>query len=176
MSPVKKVEDVEALVDGHSPLEQQVPVGRSLSDRMKQRSAYLETHQTEKFPLPGFEDVLEVELRLLSFSTIQKIVERNDKIRDAATSGLYSLADQIVMATVGFYEVNGQERSELTDDWVALASRLENAPEGMTPRQAVFLLVGDKALHFLVSDWVEWAKSGRREVDDEVMRDFDMTG
>ncbi len=54
----------------------------SLSPRIAHRREQLESHQSEWFPIPGYEDVLEVELRLLGYSKIKRVIARNEKVRD----------------------------------------------------------------------------------------------
>lgn len=151
----------------------EMPTGGSLAERMKERAAALEANQTHRFPIPGWEELLEVELKSLSYATIRRVIQRLDRVKDVGTHDLYAMADQIATATEGLYEItpDGESRP-LDDDWIRLANRLPDAPEGMTTRQAVLFLVGDKRIHFLVQEWGEWAKSVRTEVDEEVARDF----
>lgn len=148
----------------------------SLSERMAARADVLEQQQTDWFPIPGWEGLLEVELRALGYKSIRATIERNKRVRDIGTRELYSLADQIAKATVGFREVEGEKTKGISDDWVSLARRLPNAPDDLNTRKAILFLVGDKRLHFLVEEWGEWARSIRKDVDEEVSSDFGGTG
>ncbi len=170
-----EVRQTDERVDAPEPPQPSQPAGNSLSDRMAARAEYLAQHQTEKFTIPGYEGVLEVELRLLGYKTIRKTIARNEKIRDTGERELISMADQIVRATVGFFEVDGEERRPIEDSWMTLANRMPLAPDEMTPRKAIMFLVGDR-LHFLVEDFADWARTVRPEVDEEVMSDFGPTG
>lgn len=149
----------------------------ALSDRMAVRADQLEKNQTEWFPIPGYEDVLEVELRALGYKTIRATIRRNEKIRDPDVQEVVSMADQIAKATVGFREVlPGGKTRQIDDDWVRLAKRLPNCPDDVDTRRAVLFLVTDKRIAFLVQDWAEWARSVRKDVDEEVAADFAVTG
>lgn len=162
------VETAPFLEEGNGP-------SNSLADRMKKRAATLEKEQADWFPIPGFDDLLEVELRALGYQTIRRVQRRNEKIRDQTVMELYNMADQLLTATQGFRQVN--EPSSLEGEtWVSLARRLDNCPPDLTPRQALLFLVGEKRIMFLVQDWAEWARTVRDDVDGEVVRDFDRTG
>lgn len=146
----------------------------SLSDRMVAAAEQAEKQTTEKFDLPRFWGVLAVELRSLGYRTIRKIQQRNEKVRDPITRELYNMADQLVMATEGFYEVNGESYKEKDDTWVTLAKRMPNSPDSLDPRKAIlFLLEGDRHIHFLFGEWVEWSSSVRPGIDEEVAQDFE---
>lgn len=148
----------------------------SLSGRMAQRVQTLEKQQTEWFPIPGYEGILEVELRALGYKTIRAIQTRNEKIREPTARELANMADQLVTATQAVREVDGDEMRPISDGWIELAQRLPKCPEQITQRQAVIFLVTDKRIHFLVSDWGRWASTVRDDIDEEVVRDFDRTG
>lgn len=169
MSSLDEPVGVDDLVD-----DAPTPNG-SLSSRMRQRAEYLESHQTEKFPIPGYEDVLEVELRALGYARVRRVITNNEKIRDPGVREIATIADQLVTATEGFFEVLGEERRQIDDDWLTLARRLPNCPDELTPRRAILHVVGDKRIHFLAQDWGEWAKSVKEDVDEELGRDFATT-
>lgn len=153
------------------------PKPGSLSARMAARAEYLQAHQTEIFPLPGWEDLIGVELRALGYEAIRQVQMRNERVRHEPTRELYNLADQVALATVGLHEVvAGGQYEPIDDSWVALAQRLPDAPPDLTTRKAILFLVGDKRLPFLVGDWGEWARTVGVGVDEDVARDFEMTG
>lgn len=149
----------------------------SLAARMQQRSAELEKQTSEKFPIPGYEGILEVELRALGYKTIRRVQKRNERVRDEGLREIYTMADQLLMATVGFHEVlpDGTNKS-ISDDWISLAKRLPNCPEAPSPRQALLFVVTDKRIAFLIQEWGEWSKSVRSDLDEEVVQDFVTTG
>jgi hypothetical protein len=154
------------------------PSAGSLAGRMASRQEELAKNSTEVFPLPGWEDMLGVELRVLSYSAIRKIGQRNEKIRDEVQQEMYNIVDQLITATEGFVEINGEtgDQSSIEESWVTLANKLPNAPDDITPRQAVLFLVGDKRIHFLAADWMEWSRASAHDLDKEVGSDFDLTG
>jgi hypothetical protein len=157
----------------------ELPRDSSLASRMAARSEELARQTTVRFPIPGWEDILEVELRSLGYKTLRRAISANERIRDQGTREMYAMADQILMATVAFWEVpsNGTgEAKQMDETWESLAKRLPNCPDAATPRQALLFLVGDKRLHFLVGDWGEWAKNADKGVEDEVQQDFGVTG
>lgn len=160
------------------PLEEDVRTsGNSLAARMQARQKQLEGQTTERFPIPGYEGVLEVELKALGYATINAVITKNEKVRDPNVRPVYTMADQILMATVAFYEVDGQERNEIDGaTWASVAALLDDCPEGMTDRQALLFFVTDKRIAFLVADWSDWCRSVRTDFDKEVVRDFVTTG
>jgi len=175
---VEEVEEVEMLSSfgDDAKADNPYPVSNSLAGRMASRSEELAKNTTEVFPLPGWEDILGVELRVLSYTTIRKIGQRNNKVRDEVTSELYNLTDQIAAATEGFVEIEGEKQTPIDETWVSLANKLPDAPDSLTLRQAVLFVVGDKRIHFLAADWMEWARTSSHDVDKEVGSDFGTTG
>lgn len=150
----------------------------SLAARMKRRGAELENQRTEIFPLPGWDEILAVELRVLGYEESRKIGRKLTRMRDETLQELYSFIDQIVAATEGFYEIDGDRRTPIDKTWMDLAraAAAHKLPEDLTPRRAVLSLLGDRRVAYLFSDWEEWMKGERQEVDEEVMRDFGTTG
>lgn len=154
------------------------PTGGSLAARMKRRGKELENQRTEVFEIPGWEEILAVELRMLGYEESRKIGRRLSKIRNESLQELYSYVDQIVAATEGFYEVDGDRRTPVDKTWMDLAraGAPHKLPEDLTPRMAVISLVGDRRVAYLFNDWEEWMRGERPEVDEEVVRDFRTTG
>ncbi|CAB4197431.1 hypothetical protein UFOVP1313_12 [uncultured Caudovirales phage] len=152
------------------------PSAGSLAGRMASRQEELARNSTEVFPLPGWEDMLGVELRVLSYSTIRKIGQRNEKVRDEVQQELNNIVDQLITATEGFVEVDGEKVTPIEESWVSLANKLPHAPDDMTARQAILFLVGDKRIHFLAADWMQWSRASAHDLDKEVGSDFDLTG
>jgi hypothetical protein len=94
----------------------------SLRDRMKARAEQMELHRTERFPVPGYAAVLEVELRTQNWEESRRIGDRHQRQRDQATRDLYVAADTIIETTVSFWEVDDAGHRERVDtSWVALA-------------------------------------------------------
>jgi hypothetical protein len=148
----------------------------SLSVRMGRRHEELSRQQTEKFPLPGWEDLLEVELRPLGMRAASKITQRNQRTRDEATRQLYVVCDLLIAATVGFHQVVGERSTPITDDWETLAQRLDGCPQNPTPRQSLLFLVGEERVLWLYQAWETWQRSASEDVDKELAEDFGKTG
>jgi hypothetical protein len=149
----------------------------SLSARMERRHEELSRQQTETFPIPGWEGLLEVELRPLGMRQSAKVVQRNQRTRDESTRSLYVTADLLLLATVGFRQVTGDESSApINDDWVSLARRLDDCPNDPTPRQALLFLVGEERILWLYQAWEQWQRAAGENVDKELAEDFDKTG
>jgi hypothetical protein len=148
----------------------------ALSARMERRHEELSRQQTEKFPIPGWEDLLEVELRPLGMRQSAKVVQRNQRTRDEATRSLYVTCDLLLAATVGFHQVVGERSTPIRDDWVALSRRLDGCPENPTPRQALLFLVGEDRILWLYQAWEQWQRSAGETVDKELAEDFGTTG
>jgi hypothetical protein len=154
------------------------PASGSLAGRMEGRATELAKQTNAWFPIPGYEDMLEVAFTPLGYQTMHRIQTRNArKIRDESLATLYNLADQLVVATDGFREVQGEKKIPLDGEtWVSLAERLPGCPERPTARQAVLFLIGDSALPFLVQEYGDWARQRRQDNEEEVVRDFVTTG
>jgi hypothetical protein len=153
----------------------------SLEARMQERQEKLAHLSTEIFPVPRWEDMLAVELRLVGWKRLNAIIDKHENVRDTGSQRLYVAVDQLVLATVGFHEVKpGVDGDELTPKedatWVKLARAANpKLPDSITPRQALIALVGDTQAIFLWNEWLGWARGARPKVDDQLERDFDRT-
>jgi hypothetical protein len=151
----------------------------SLAARMKRRGQQLEDQRTEIFEIPGWEDILAVELRLLGYEESRRIGQRLVRsVRDETLRELYSYADQIIAATERFYEIDGDRRTPVERTWVQLARDgcPAKLPEDLTARQAMIALVKDRRVATLFVRFEEWMQGERPQIDEEVVRDFGMTG
>ena len=93
---------------------------------------------------------------------------------------LYTACDQILDATLGFYELKGPEDTEgtkLSYDWLSLAHGVlkDDLRDDATERQALIALVSPEMIPQLYSDWMEWMRGEQTTVDGEVARDFQAT-
>lgn len=147
----------------------------SLSSRMARRQEALSQQQTEKFPLPGWEDMLAVELRTVSTKAKQAVASRNSKIRNENERQLFAAIDVIITATVAFWRVTPDGYEPLDDDWVSLAQRLPHPPDGLTPRRAFLFLLPDHRLDTFFYEYHQWSESVGGDIDQEVVRDFEKT-
>jgi hypothetical protein len=174
---VQEVEDqIEERIEAKE--SRRLDSGPSLQARMEAHAEELRKDVSEKFPIPGWESMLMVELRRIGFKRIRVLQKRNERIRDPSIRELYSMCDQILAATVGFHEIleNGDTK-EIPDDWVSLAQNLPDCPDEITPRQAILFLTGDdKRIHFLAAEWGGWSRAGDSDEAEEVRADFVPTG
>ena len=155
----------------------------SLQQRLQQRSKELEHTVSAVFPIPTLDDILAVELRLVGWEALRKIVQKHERQQVPAIRELYVAADQLLTGTIGFYELleaggeNGAPRRRKADHtWQDLARATGKAlPEDLTPRRALIALVGDTNVAILWQQWQEWMTTRRPEVDEEVAKDFGTT-
>lgn len=155
--------------------DQQVGVvdDQSLDARMQARAEAIQKNNTELFDIPGFEGLLQVELRRLGYKKMKQIQSRNAKERDEATRDIYNMADQILWATEGLYQVRNGEPVAIEDTWLDLAHRLPNTESVTTPRQAVLVMTGgDERILFLTAQWAKWMGDTKADEDEGVQADF----
>jgi hypothetical protein len=160
------------------------PQGSSLDARMQRRAETITGQETEWFPIPGWEDMLEVELKLLTHKSQSAIVHHNQRTRDEGLQELYNMADFIVRATCGFRELTGTDEADEptyedlpNDTWQTLAVRAFGSDASrLTERQAFLKLVTDKRVKYIVTDWEKWGKSIKPEQEESLAADFAGTG
>jgi hypothetical protein len=151
-----------------------------LKDRLERRRKKLETSQSEKFDIPGYEGILKVELGLRSWEVNNSIARRVQQIeKDEGLRTLYTAAGQLLRATESFWEVpegGGDETPAELHSWLEVARYAGHTlPEDATPRTAMVALLQDTGIMFLWTSWVQWLSERGVEVDEEMMRDFSGT-
>jgi hypothetical protein len=72
----------------------------SLAERARERRRQLETRHTTVLEPPGYEGLLAVEYRVITYGDVRKITQRHERIQDDATRELYSAADHLIMASI----------------------------------------------------------------------------
>lgn len=152
----------------------------SLRERMADRTEDVARKFTKIWPIPGWEDYVAVELRMLSYRETRLIYKRAEmETKDEVTAELYGIADQVITATEGFHLIDDRGGFDPIEgaSWMDVARSMPNAnlPEDMTPRQALFALVGDRTLALWFSEFDGWQRRGGRDVGEQVMRDFGTT-
>lgn len=166
-----RADSEDALLDDGGGMDQ------SLAGRMEQRAQELAMERTEWFTIPGWDDIFEVQLRSLGFRTIKKAVTRNRSVREEDTRDLYSMCDNLIMATVGFRRIDESEPEELPGvSWKTLAGYLPNAPANLSQRQGLLLMLGETRIMFLLEEYTVWSRDTRAEIDKEAAEDFGSTG
>jgi len=149
----------------------------SLAARAQARREALLDQQTTIIEVPGFEGILAMEYRAMSYGEGRKINQRHERQRDDATRELYVAADQLIAASVNALELDGTEATPLDLRWGAeLAQRLGIDVEGMTARQAMMAcFVRDTFLTRHWADYIEWLSTATADVDEEQAQDFQVT-
>ena len=150
------------------------PSPGSLRARMRARAEELEARTTEIFPVPLWDAVLAVELKVISWAKTEEIIEKHQRVTSQMLS---TAAAEILAATVGFWEIKEEgelERIEDATTWRQIANDLagkmisENVPD----RVAVIAVASDQgaiALNALYRQWLGGANVG---ISDQVRRDF----
>jgi hypothetical protein len=148
----------------------------SLAERMAHRAGELEQTVSAIFPIPTWEEVLAVELRLVGWESLRRVAQKHERQRVDAIKELYVAADQILVATEGFFEIAESQRTRIESTWQELARLTgRKLPEDLTPRRALISLVGDTNVAILWADWQQWMTTRRPDVDEEVGKDFGTT-
>jgi hypothetical protein len=157
-------------------MEQPVAMG-SLAGRIKARREELESETTRVFPLPAYEDVLGVELRMLSWERLRHIASMHERERNAALRELYTAADSVLYASEQMHGIdpNGGT-APITLGWLDVAREAgHKLPEDATLRQAMLALIRDVGVVRLYADWQAWLSGERQRTDEGVVRDFGTT-
>jgi hypothetical protein len=157
----------------------QGPALGSLAERAQARREELQKRHTVCLEPPGYEGLLEVEYRVLTYADIKKIAARNERVSDDAMRDLYMAADGLLTASINSYEiVPGGGRRELGFGWgVQLGLALGYDVEDLTPRQALFACFPRDFLLFTHynSDYNDWLQGTTDSVDEEQAEDFQPT-
>jgi hypothetical protein len=151
---------------------------RSLAARMNAKRKRREQQTTEIFPVPGWEEMLAVELKVVGSSTQDRIAEFHESVPNQSERLARTMADHIVHATVGFYEVDDEgERHELepTFSWVTAAKGPHPKLSADTQNRAALRLLVDDNLKYLWAAWQKWMLSRGSQIDEELGRDFQAT-
>jgi hypothetical protein len=124
------------------------PVVASLRDKVQARRAEMQQNTTETFDVPGYEGILRVRYRVLSWKEIERIGERVAKIKDldGPTSRLYVMADTLVVASEAVYDASLDADRKDGDAppegprWGAALAHDLGFPDPQTARQGIFAI------------------------------------
>lgn len=174
---VQDQEEVTEQVESTEGSAQEISNGAgSLQARARHRRDRLLKHKTTIIEVPGYEGILAVEYRAISYQEGRKIAARQERQSDEALRELYIAADQLIAASVNAYEVTDDgDQKPLNMGWgVALARMLGvDIYEGMTLRQAVMAcFVRDTFLTRHWAEYTEWLGSAQVDADEEQRQDF----
>ena len=149
--------------------------GGSLAARAQARRQAILNRKTVRLEVPGYENILEVEYRGLTYAEGKRIISRHERQADDAIRDIYVAADQLMLASVNSYELVDGDRTELGMPWgKELARSLGvKVDDAMTARQAMIAAFAtDLHLTRHWADYVEWLGSAQDEADEEQRADF----
>lgn len=151
--------------------------GSSLEQRLKRHRAELDQYTTEKFPVPRWGHLVQVELGVVGYKRLTRIADSHRRLRDEAMRNLYIGADALLAATVGFWEVRGDSLDAAPGlDWVRLArTAYPELDTATTARVALIKMVSDDLLPEFVQEWRDWNRERGAEIDDELAVDLGAT-
>jgi hypothetical protein len=147
----------------------------SLAARIATRRDELERREDDLIDVPGFEDVFKLQVKPVGSKAQQRIVDRHERVHDKALRGSYINSDILVAATVGFWEVNGDEQPVLCEGvtWKDIAgARHGSEAGGWTHRQALLSVIPDHMLNLFASNYMEWLRGTEVSVSKDLERDF----
>ena len=162
------------------------PQPGSLAERIRQRREEIESRRTNLFPIPGYGDMLAVELQVIPYQTVRKIgqqVERNNRSLDQPTLELYTAAEQLMAATVGFWVLQdtGQYQRDYEATWESMAYLANpQLTQDLYTRACLidFLSTGfdnTSQVVLLCSEWLQWMREGRADTESQLKPDFSPT-
>jgi hypothetical protein len=166
------MEQVEVATNGEVEPEQTPRLG-SLASRIATRRDELERREDDLIDVPGFEDVFKLQVKPVGSKAQQRIVDRHERIHDKALRGSYINADILVAATVGFWEVNGDDAPTLCEGitWKDIAGA-KNGIADLTHRQALLSVIPDHMLNLFASNYMDWLRGTEVSVAKDLERDF----
>ena len=149
----------------------------SLADRAAARRKQLLERKTTILEVPGYEGILSMEYRALSYPEGRRIQSRNQRISDDAAREIASAADGLIMASEMAFEHDPEsgDLKPLGMAWgIPLAQSLGvKVSETMTVRQAVMSCFAHDI--WLMNHWNEysiWAGNAQLDVDEDQRLDF----
>ena len=148
----------------------------SLAARARTRRDHLLERKTTTIEVPGYDGILSVEYRAITYSEGRRIAGRHERQSDDAIRELYIACDQLMTASVNAYELSDEaEPRSLNTGWgVPLAQMLGiEVFDTMTPRQAMIACFARDV--FITRHWAEyteWLSGAQIEADEEQRQDF----
>lgn len=151
------------------------PLLGSLEHRVAERRKHIEKRTSESFDVPGFEDVFRVELRVIGPKQQHAIAQKHEHC-DEYQQILRTAADLLVVATVGFYAVDGDGQVQPAEDasWKRFAKAFDPMLDQATlerpggGRVAIVRLLGEEATLVLAGKYKQWVGSRGAKVDKEL--------
>lgn len=162
---------------GHDEVvDEPTPVLGSLEERIAARRQQLEQNQTELFDVPGFEGIVQVELRLVGAKRQLAVMKEHQRIRAEEKQVVRVACDLILAATVQFHAVVDDEgNTELAEDvtWKKLAQAYDPLLDGtIQGRQALVRMIGENGVLDLLAEWKEWMRTRGQKLTTELSQDF----
>jgi hypothetical protein len=154
-------------------------IDQALEARLQARRRERESRTTEMFEVPGHEDIFKVEMQVLGFRRTTDIELAQVRVKRDADRVLYTCADQVLAATVGFWLIEPDGSLAKADGigWVDIArAEFPEMDATVRPRTALIRLLNDgNGVKLLHAEWNAWNQGGNVEVDEALVGDFPVT-
>lgn len=155
------------------------PKRNSLAARVAERRKAISNAKARIFPVPGFEDIMGVELRPLNPNEGETIAERLDKIPDEREKLRRFASEIIIKATCRFFGISedGEWEEDEHATWRSLFTDMEQAqgrpaPDPSIPERACLVgVLKTQHINLLFNEYTEWANSGRVAGDTQARLD-----
>jgi hypothetical protein len=152
--------------------------GTSLRARMEARRDELANRKTEIFAIPRYEKFIGVELKAVPWEKTQSILEKNQHRAMTNTA-----AEEIVSATVNFYEITEDGQLELIEDvrrWIDIGVKFlgidpPDAPPLTQDRIAMIALCSDQGIMSLSGEFRQWLGGANVGLSRELASNFQPT-
>jgi hypothetical protein len=149
----------------------------SLAARARVRREELSARRTIQLLVPGYQDMLEMEYRALTYREVKHITNRTERIRDEAAQDLAAYADQLLLASTQAWEVAPDgTRTELSSaGWTMELMVALGVEPGMTMRQSLMAVLTDVLLIQHYAEYSQWLQGAEYDIDNEAAQDFPKT-
>ena len=148
----------------------------SLAARAAARRAELSATRTCELPVPGYQDMLVIGYRALTYPEVKRISQRTAIIRDEAERDLATYADQLLLASTDAWEITQQGmRRHVGSGWTSGVLQTLGADLGMTGRQMLLGVLPALLLIQHYTEYFEWLQGAEYDIDTEQSKDFPKT-
>lgn len=163
-----------ALVENDE-IPERKPAPGSLEARVAARRRELESRTSDKFDVPGFEGVFQVELQVVGGKRQFALGQKAERIHDDYQRALRIAADCLLAATVGFHSVDVEGETQPAEDctWKKLAKAFDPNldVDAMPARVSLIRLIGEEGVFDLADSWKKWMRTRGVEVE-KALEDF----
>jgi hypothetical protein len=148
----------------------------SLARRAQVRRAELSARRTVQLPVPGYQDILVVEYRALTYAEVKRITTKTERIRDEAAQDLAAYTDQLLLASTNAWEIAPDgTRTELGTGWTIELVRAMGSPPDLSLRQSFMAVLTDVLVIQHYAEYSQWLQGAEYDIDNEAAQDFPKT-